>query len=260
MKQSEKNLYEKRIKVISNKFQDLIKLNKIKNDAKSKNLINKIISAETKARIFDNKNIYERKIEELNNDNQKKIVTLKRNQVKFSDYQIKIQKFLVKYPLYRNLYSNFNFANFAVENIELIKNKQDLYSENLKQSKKIKLLNSSSFNKKNNISIIAECYLIIKDEELKNIEKKIENIKEIIDKVKYNGDSGSVINLKSCDNGVDDTVIICDKSTIVNNEVSKDQNECNDLSVIIRSNFEGKNNIFYKQMNEENYSDFISNY
>ena len=252
MKQSSKNLFEKRIKIILSMFQDFINLNKIKNDTKSKSLVSKIIIEETKARICDNKNIYEEKIEKLNNESQKKIVSLKRNQIKFSKMQTKIQKFLNKFPLYKNLYSNFSITSFAIENIELVKKKQNLYSENLKRKKIIKLLNSAINNEKNDNSIIFGNYLVTKEEELKNIEKKIENVKEIIDKVKYIGNNGSVINLRECENEVDGTVIECDNSRIVNNEDSNNHNEADDLSVIIKSNIDEAKNIFSRKTCEEN--------
>ena len=121
------NLSEKMIKIKELQSRRE-KLNKNKRDLRMKILINSQIKEEAKRRKEENISAYVDKIECLNENGKKKNITYKRNQKKFDEVEIYVNKKCDKLYKWKKNFNDFEILPFIYDNESFLYQKRELYS------------------------------------------------------------------------------------------------------------------------------------
>ena len=128
-KVNEKNKLKEQLKRIKQLFEKKLNLKKLKNENKSKILVQNQILEETRRRKEENLNYFEEKFDELCNGLDKKFIFIKKYHKKFDEVQIYIHRECQYFPRWKKLFDDYEILPFIVKNENLLIKKKNLLRE-----------------------------------------------------------------------------------------------------------------------------------
>ena len=189
MNDVQKNLVEKRLQIILNKFQLLQNLKNEKEKIQAKILVNNQIYQKTNRDINQNENQYKKQIGEWELRLKKKNTCIKKCHKKFFDIQCCIKEETNYFFLYKRIYGNYSLDSFLIENENLQRIRDKLKNDIKKNYEYLSLLNNKINNSVIDSKIVNkikfENFINIENEKNKIEENNIKAIKDILAKITY---------------------------------------------------------------------------
>ena len=203
-----KNLQNK-IEIISKYINERQLLKKEKDKIFGKKLLNTQIFLEEKRRKEEILNAHKESYDEYLEYSKKKDITIRKCHKKFTEIQIYIRRESQNFMKYKRIYGNFSMDVFILENENMLRLKEKL--NNFLELKKMAIpillkeindmKNNNKKNNKNNINIIVnnnnnyiekyepqkklDIFILIGEDNLKNIETKILQVEQMFNKITY---------------------------------------------------------------------------